>query len=427
MTDPTFGVPDREWRRRDVLSSAAVAAGLQLTGLPARAATEQVIKVAWISPQTGILSSFGVTDLYAHRLLSPVLSAGFEGPGGVRRRIEVSLHDAASSSAKAQSLARDLVASGTHLILATATPDIVNPVSDVCEQAKVPCVSCIVPWQAWFHARGADPVKGFNWTYHFFAGLEDFADVYSSLQADAMLGNKSGGLFGDDIDADAFLKAFPQAFAERNIELVVPQRVSLAKPDWESVAIKLRDAKVRMVTGVLPPPIAAAFFQAASKVGYRPEMASIAKAFVFNDTASELSRPGLTLTNEVWWSPAWPFRSGLTGATSEKTAKDYEVASGRQWVQTLGFSHALMEVAADVCRTAVEPDRDAIRVAIRRAKVNTLVGPVNWRDRHPNQNVCTTPAVGGQWIKNSQGRSVLEVVNNARSPFIPKTASLTLG
>ncbi|MEZ5702300.1 MAG: hypothetical protein R3E42_10655 [Burkholderiaceae bacterium] len=60
----------------------------------------------------------------------------------------------------------------------------------------------------------------------------------------------------------------------------------------------------------------------------------------------------------------------------------------------------------------------------RGTKVNTVAGPINWQDRHPNQNVCTTPAVGGQWIKDAKGRWVLEVVDNLRSPFIPKTASL---
>lgn len=425
MTDTTSTSPEGGLRRRTVLTSAAAAAGLQWTGQSAHAATEEVIKVAWISPQTGVLSSFGVTDQYAMQLLGARLSAGLDGPGGVRRRIEVTLHDAASSSAKAQSLARELVAAGTHILLATATPEIVNPVSDVCEQAGVPCISSIVPWQAWFHARGGDPVKGFNWTYHFFAGLEDFADVYSSLQANAKLGNKTGGLFGDDIDADAFLKAFPPAFSKRGIELVVPQRVSFANPDWEGVAIKLRDAKIRMVTGVLPPPLAAAFFKAASKVGYKPEMASIAKAFAFHDTVTQVYQPGLTLTNEVWWSPAWPFRSSLTGTTAAKLVKDYESATGKQWLQTLGFSHALLEVAADVCRTTTAVSHDAIRTAIRRTKVNTVAGPINWQDRHPNQNVCTTPAVGGQWLKDGQGRWVLEVVDNTRSPFIPKTASLS--
>jgi branched-chain amino acid transport system substrate-binding protein len=413
--------------RRRFLGSALGAAGLAWPALRSQAAEEQVIKVAWISPQTGALSSFGITDQYAVQLLAPQLKAGFDGPGGVRRRVEVTLHDAASSPAKAQALARELTAAGTHLLLTTATPEVVNPVSDVCEAAGVPCVSSVVPWQAWFLARGGEPVKGFNWTYHFFAGLEDFADVYSALLARARMGTQVGGLFGDDIDATAFLRAFPPAFAKRGLDLVVPQRVAFADPDWTPVVTKLRDAKVRMVTGVLPPPLAAAFFKTAQKLGYKPELASIAKAFPFHDVVAQIHQPGLTLTNEVWWSPAWPFKSSLTGSGSAQLAKDYETRTGRQWVQTLGFSHALLEVAAEAARSAEQPDRAALRTSLRRLRVNTVVGQINWLDRHPNQNVCTTPAVGGQWMRNAQGRWVLEVVDNTRSPFIPQTAQLTPG
>ncbi len=410
---------------RRALVASALAAVSAAKWAPAYAATP-AMKVAWISPQTGFLSSFGVTDRYVFETLGPRFRSGLKTAKGEMRVVEVSLHDAASSPENAARLASELVASGVHLILTTATPEICNPVSDVCEAAGVPCVSSIVPWQAWYYGRGATGSKAFDWTYHFFAGLEDFADIYSSLQASANLGNKTGGLFGDDIDAEAFLNAFPPAFKKRGIELVVPQRVKLANPDWESVAIQLRDANIRMVTGVLPPPVAAAFFQAADKVGYKPEMASIAKAFVFNDTVAQIQRPGLTLTNEVWWSPAWPFKSSFTGQTASKLVDTYENNTGSPWVQTLGFSHALMEVAAHVCQNTPTTEAGDVRDTLRRARVNTVVGPINWRDRHPNLNVCTTPAVGGQWIRNAKGRWILEVVDNTRSPVIPTTASLTV-
>ena len=38
--------------------------------------------------------------------------------------------------------------------------------------------------------RKGNPDKGFQWTFHFFVGLEDFANVYSSLFARAGLGSQ---------------------------------------------------------------------------------------------------------------------------------------------------------------------------------------------------------------------------------------------
>lgn len=56
-----------------------------------------------------------------------------------------------------------------------------------------------------------------------------------------------------------------------------------------------------------------------------------------------------------------------------------------------------------------------------------MVGPLSFSGRLPRRKVCSTPTVGGQWLNNAQGRWVLEVVDNTRSPLIPVTAELTLG
>ncbi|GEQ77293.1 hypothetical protein CTTA_4298 [Comamonas testosteroni] len=82
----------------------------------------------------------------------------------------------------------------------------------------------------------------------------------------------------------------------------------------------MRDAKVSMVTGVLPPHMAIAFHAAAHEVGYQPRMLSLAKAFAFTDAVGQIDQPSLALTNEVWWSPAWPFSSGYTSASSAQVA-----------------------------------------------------------------------------------------------------------
>jgi branched-chain amino acid transport system substrate-binding protein len=246
------------------------------------------------------------------------------------------LHDAASSSVQATRIAEALVAQGYHMLVASGTPEICNPVADVCEAAGVPCVTTVAPWQAWLFGRNGRPEKGFDWTFHFFAGIQDFADVYSTLFQRAGLERVVGGVFGDDIDAKAFLTAFPQAMARNGLMLMDPGRLRLAEPDYLALATRLKEARVPMVTGVLPSPMALAFFDAARKVGYRPRLAAVAKAFAFPDTVTQAMtmQPGMTICNEVWWSPAWPFRSGLTGATASEICRDYEAKTHQPWIQT---------------------------------------------------------------------------------------------
>ena len=42
-------------------------------------------------------------------------------------------------------------------MLATSTPEVVNPVADACEAAGVPCLSTVDPWESWYFGRGAKP------------------------------------------------------------------------------------------------------------------------------------------------------------------------------------------------------------------------------------------------------------------------------
>lgn len=409
-------------KRRELLAAGAALGTLGGSGA-ARAQTAP-LRVALISPTTGALSAFGATNTYVHGLFAQRLAAGLPTRHLGQRAVTLELHDAASSPAKAAEIAAALAADGVHLVLATATPEICNPVADVCEDAGVPCVTSVVPWQAWFHGRKGQRDKGFQWTYHFFAGLEDFASVYSSLFARADLGRMVGGIWPDDIDGSAFREAMPQALAQHKLTLFDPGRLQLAAPDYAGIATRLRDAGVQMLTGVLPPPVALAFLEAARKVGYQPRMASIAKAFAFPETAAAINTPGIALTNEVWWSPAWPFRSGWTDATSQQVAQEYEQRTGRPWVQTLGFSHALVDLAVQVIQEAEGATRQGLLQALRRTKAKTVVGPLSFGGRFPSLNVCSTPAVGGQWQRDAQGRWVLQVVDNTRSPFIPVTTRL---
>ena len=88
-------------------------------------------------------------------------------------------------------------------MIASSTSDTVNPVSDQCELAGVPCVTSDDPWQAWFFPRKGDPKKGFEWTYHFFWGFDmvgnTFADMWLTLPTNKIVGT----MFTNDPDGIA--------------------------------------------------------------------------------------------------------------------------------------------------------------------------------------------------------------------------------
>jgi branched-chain amino acid transport system substrate-binding protein len=416
---------DRARRRRIIANAGLLIAGSWTKQVFSNPGAEP-FRVAIISPNTGFLSAFGAPNVYVHNLLAQQLAAGVQTVHLGKRVIQLEMFDAASSTTIAAATATRLVASGIHLLIASGTPEICNPVSDVCEAAGVPCITTVAPWQAWLFGRKGDPTVGFCWTYHFFAGMEEFSNVYADLFKQAGLGNQVGGLFGDDLDAKAFLDVFPAAMARRSMSLFDPGRVKLSAPDFIPVARKLLAANIQIVTGNLPPSVALDFFSAAQKVGYKPRMASIAKAFIFPETVAKINQLGIALTNEVWWSPAWPFKSSFTGKTARQLCIDFETATKSPWVQPLGFSHALIDVVVEAVRQARAPTREGLREAISRLSVSTVIGVISFKSRYPSLNVCTTPAVGGQWQQSSNGQWTLEVIDNTRSPFIPNTSKLTL-
>jgi branched-chain amino acid transport system substrate-binding protein len=132
------------------------------------------------------------------------------------------------------------------------------------------------------------------------------------------------------------------------------------------------------------------------------------------------------VSTEVWWSPAHPYRSSLTGASAGQLAADYQSRTGRQWIQPLGFVHALFEVAASVLKRAGDlGDRQALADAIKATSLNTIVGPVDWTsDQADFPNVARTPLVGGQWRRGRTWPYELEIVTNTFHPEIPTAGTL---
>ena len=68
----------------------------------------------------------------------------------------------------------------------------------------MPCITTNAPWQPYFFGRKGDPKKGFDWTYHFFWGLEDVIAVFTTLWNSVPTNKSVGGLFPNDADGNAW-------------------------------------------------------------------------------------------------------------------------------------------------------------------------------------------------------------------------------
>jgi branched-chain amino acid transport system substrate-binding protein len=430
------GASDGDVSRRDFVKRAAAGAGgLALAGkvTSAFAQASDVIKIGFVSPRTGPLGGFGESDPYVLELARKALANGLTA-GGKKYKVEIIDRDSQSDPSRASQLAKALINSDkVDLMLVTSTPEVVNPVSDACEAAGVPCVSTIMPWEAWYFGRGAKPGEPspFKWTYHFSFGVAEFAKAYiSEWNNGAVPTNKKVGvMFPNDADGNALREHMIPIFEKAGFTVFDPGGYEDGTTDYSSQIGKYKDAGVQIFTGVPIPPDFATFWRQAAQLGFAKtiKIQSIAKTGLFPSQMEALGSLAYNIASLCYWHPTFPYKSPLTGETSQELANGYEKSSGRQWNQQLGGTQSLLDAGTEALKATSDAKNKAeVAKTLSQFKVTTAVGVVNW-GKGPFPNVYPTPLIGGQWVKAKPGSKYkldLVIVDNADDPNVPIGAKL---
>ncbi len=173
------------WRRlRHPWSAGGLLEACGSLGTTGGTSSAGTIKIGYVSPLTGPDAGFGEPDPYVVSLARKAFANGIT-IGAKKYDVQIITEDSQSGT-RAQQAAADLInTSDVDLILTTSAPETVNPVSDAAEAAGVPCISTIVPWEAWYFGRQANPATPvpFKWTYHFSFGVAQFASAYEKSVA----------------------------------------------------------------------------------------------------------------------------------------------------------------------------------------------------------------------------------------------------
>jgi branched-chain amino acid transport system substrate-binding protein len=412
--------------RRNLLKGTAVTGLVAATGafpMPAIAQGAK-IRLGYVSPQSGPLAAFGEADSF--------VLADF-ARNAAASNFEIFVKDSQSNPNRAAEVAQELIVDdGVDMILVASTPETTNPVTTTAEAEGVPVISTVAPWQPWFIGQQGNPTdpgswRPFNYSFHFFWGLEDVISVFTNMWGQLDTNKVVGGLFPNDADGNAWGDAnngFPPPLAAKGYSIIDPGRYQNLTDDFSAQINAFKQGSVEIVTGVPIPPDFTTFWTQARQQGFAPKAASIGKALLFPQAVAALGDSGNNLSSEVWWSPSHPFKSSLTGLSAAEVAEAYSAAEGKQWTQPIGFAHALLEMAVDVMgRVEDVTDADAVAAAIAATQLDTLVGPIAFDGKglppFAAANVCKTPLVGGQWRLSGEGRYDLVIVDNTDHPSIP--------
>jgi len=198
--------------RRSFVKTALTGVGaLAASGRAGWAQSGDVIRIGFITPRSGALAGFGEPDGFVLDSARKILADGISA-GGKTYKVEILDRDTQSDPTRAGQLAKSLINSdGVDFMLTSATPETVNPVSDACEAAGVPCLSTGMPWEPWYFGRGAKPGEPspFKWTYHFGFGVANFSKAYISQWNGPVQTNKRVAfLMPNDADGNALRTIF---------------------------------------------------------------------------------------------------------------------------------------------------------------------------------------------------------------------------
>ncbi len=440
MEEP-LGLFGRDVSRRGLLRTAGLlGAGLTLsspllaacaggsTGSGGSGGGDKALKIGFVSPRTGPAASFGEPDGYVLDLARKAFAAGLT-VGSTKYDVTIVDKDGQSDPQRSSQVANDLINNdGVDLMLTTSTPETVNPVSDACEAAGVPCISTVVPWEAWYFGRGAKPTdtKFFKYTYHFCFGVAQFASAYTTLWPQVKTNNQTGVMWPNDSDGNAIRQALGPQLSAKGYKIIDPGAYTDGTNDYSSQIARFKAADAQIFNTFPIPPDFATFWQQAAQQGYKPLIAQVAKTGLFPSQVDALGNLGLGLAGGAYWAPTWPYMSSLTNTTSADLATGYQQATGKQWTQQLGATLALFDAGAAALKGAADPkNKDAVAEGIAKLDVQTPVGRLVW-GKGPNGNVVATPIIGGQWVKSSDGKFPLDFVicENSSDTNVPIAAAL---
>jgi branched-chain amino acid transport system substrate-binding protein len=261
----------------------------------------------------------------------------------------------------------------------------------------------------------------FDWTYHFFWGLEDALGTFTGLWKSVETNKKVGMLFPRNADGETWGNndyGLPPEVKKAGFEAFAPSMFEPRTNDFSAQIAEFKKNDCDIVGGITYVADLKTFITQCSQQNYHPKVVTVAAALLFPSGIEAMGDLGVGMSSEVWWTPAFPYKSSLTGQTSRELADIWETETGNQWTQPLGYSHALWEVALDTLKRSTDPlDRSANRDALKATDLDTLVGHIVF-GKGPHANICKTPIFGGQWVKGEKYPFDLKIVDNSLYPGV---------
>ena len=389
------------------------------------------ITIGYVAPFTGSLSGFASGDKFVISTIraTKAYAGGFKA-GGKKYDVNIVVTDSGSDPNRASQLARSLILNNNvDLLLASSTPETVNPVAVVAQTEGVPCAATNDPWESWYAGLGgnpANPTTKFQFCTLFFFGLKQLADCFIPMWNRMPASSKAVALqYPNDADGNAFRAVMPGIMKAAGYDPIDGGAYTDGTTDYTQMISTFKSRDCQYISNCPLPPDFNVFWKQAHQQGWKPKLATVAKVLLFPADTVTLGPLVSNIATDSWWGPYMPFKSALDGTSATALANDFQAQTGRQWVQSIGGTYALFEIAHQALTSVSDPhNKQEVANAIHNVDYTGMAGPLNFTNG-PAPGVVASPVVGVQW-KASTGKYPFEmkVVDNSQNKAVKIEADL---
>ena len=408
---------------------AACSSGSKIS--PAASSTS-TINIGYIAPFTGSLAGFASADKFVVSTIrnTPAFAKGFRA-GGKTYQVNIIVNDSQSDPNRASQLARQLILNNNvDLLLTSSTPETVNPVAVVAQTEGVPCAATNDPWESWYSGLGGNPAiptAKFQYCTLFFFGLKQligcFIPMWKRMQSSS---TNVACQWPNDSDGNAFRAVLPPVITAAGFTPIDGGAYTDGTTDYSTMIGKFKSNDCQYMSNCPLPPDFNIFWKQAHQLGWKPKLATVAKVLLFPDDLTTLGPLVNNIATDSWWGPYLPAISSLDPKLKASDLVDsFQAQTGRQWVQSIGGTYSLFEIAHQAFNSVSDPhDHLEVAQALHKVNYHGISGHLDFNNG-PAPGVVAIPVVGVQW-KESSGKYPFEmqVVDNTLNPAVKTSAHL---
>ena len=396
------------------------------------ASSTRTITLGYVAPFTGSLAGFASADKFVIDTIreTPAYAGGFR-VGGKTYPVNILVTDSQSDPNWASQLARQLILSrNVDMLLTSSTPETVNPVAVVAQTEGVPCAATNDPWESWYAGLGgnpANPTTTFQYCVLYFLGLKELNDCFVPMWKRVPGKTKNVGLqYPNDADGNAFRAVMPTLMSQDGYHPVDGGAYTDGTTDYTAMITKFKDTQCEYLSNCPLPPDFNAFWRQVNEQGWKPRLATVAKVLLFPADTVALGPLVNNIATDSWWGPYVPNTSSLDPKLTAKILADNFMAqTGKQWVQSIGGTYSLFEIAHQAFGKVTDPhNKQEVAHALHAVNYEGISGQLNFSGG-PAPGVSITPPVGVQW-KATSGKFPFEmrVVDNTQNKTVGVEARL---